>query len=100
VGYEEFPADADAKPPGGHGALREAFIFWSKSKGYECFPEGTGLNDLKKGGEIDDENLIRWIILLSVCWSPFLPRLKILGYFMMTSIPNFGYRELEHKSTN
>jgi hypothetical protein len=80
----DYPEGAEVKPPGGHDALREAFYFFvfDKSKGLlKVFFKGCkGLNNLKKGGQIDYENLIRWDnFSISMFGRHFCPSSKFLG---------------------
>jgi hypothetical protein len=43
IDYEmEFPEDADMKPPGGHDALLEAFVYWSSINPNRFYREGRG----------------------------------------------------------
>jgi len=43
TGYEmRFPEDANMKPPGGHDALLEAFVYWSSINPNRFYREGRG----------------------------------------------------------
>jgi len=84
VGYEEFSEGADVKPPEGYAALREAFYIFIFDKTQRLlnvfFKDCKRLNNQKKGGQIDDENLIRWDnFSISMLGRHFCPGSKSLG---------------------